>query len=261
MLTPRINDWLMQHGDDARSEVTARWVYKQLKTQPRIRSGSFSASSSGDCLRYQELQYLGMPSMDTTDPRLQNIFDDGKWRHLRWQSMLMDAGLLTRCEMPLYWRNKRSRGTIDGYGIVPDDHPRTSWQGLDFGFELKGMNPYMYSKVVKGDQDIKEEHTRQFSRYFLMGGFDLFVVIYENKATQEWFEWVVEPDDQLIAESQQELDDLNQAIEHKHLHDMLPQCKIRTGAFKECPFGRTAQGTCPKAGTWPYLTTPTRRTS
>lgn len=254
VMTPKVQEWLMAHGDDAYTPEIADWIAEQLKIRPRIRSGSFSASSAGACERAQVLGYLGVPGLDSIDPRLQNIFNDGKWRHLRWQAMLLTIGLLDRAEMPLHWRNKRSRGTIDGHGIVADDHPRPIWRGKDYGFELKGMNPYGYSRAVKGDPEMKEEHLKQVHRYFLMGAFDLFVIVYENKATQEWHEWVIEPDDAYLEESREELDRLNDAVDDEVLPPMLNQCKIRTGVFKDCTFGVTAQGPCPKAGTWPMLT-------
>lgn len=259
ILTPRIMQWLMQYGDDAVPPHIADWIAEQLKAKPRVRSGSFSASSAGRCLRQQELAYLDMPSGETIDYRLQNIFNDGKWRHLRWQAMCLDANVLQKAEMPLYWRGKKSRGTIDGYGVVPDNHVRPSWRGKDFGFELKGMNPYGYARAVKRDPEMKEEHLRQVHRYFLMGGFDLFVIVYEDKASQGWFEWVIEPDDQRLKESQQELDELNEAIDLQLLHPVLPQCKIRTGEFKECPYGIDAHGACLKSGDWPNLTNPKNR--
>jgi len=181
VMTPLIQDWLLQHGDEEYDRHIADWIRDQLVTKPRNRSASFSASSAGGCPRAQQLQYLGIRGLDSVDVRLQNIFNDGKWRHLRWQAMSFMAEALTKAEMPLFWRNMRSRGTIDGYGIVPDDHPRALWRGMDYGFELKGMNPFGYQKAIKGDPEMKHEHKLQVHRYFLMGGFDLFVIIYENK--------------------------------------------------------------------------------
>jgi hypothetical protein len=252
IVTPRLNQWLVQHGDDAIPQWVVDIIAEELRKKPRDRSGSFSASSSGRCLREQELQYVGAQPEGAIEPRLANIFDDGKWRHLRWQAMGLQVPFLERIEMSLRWKKKRGYGTIDGLGIVPDDHPRNIYRGLEYGFELKGVNPFGYQKAVKQEADTKEEHKRQVARYFLMGGFDLFVTIYENKATQEWFEWVEWPDDKYLEEEQEELDQLNDAVEKKHMHDMLHQCKMHTGLFHECQFGG-AQGPCARAGKWPRL--------
>jgi hypothetical protein len=84
--------------------------------------------------------------------------------------------------VPQYWRRMKARGTMDGVGTVWDDHPRTALRGMEFGFELKGINPYGYAAAVKRDEAMKEEHENQVARYFLMGGYDLWVTVYENKA-------------------------------------------------------------------------------
>lgn len=249
IVTPTHERWLQKHGDDPYPDWVAEWVRKQLATKPRDRSKSFSASSAGRCPREQELQFLGMPQSGVVDPQLANIFDDGKWRHLRWQANMLTNGLLDRAEMPLFWRNKRSRGTIDGQGTVMDDHPRARWRGLTYGFELKGVSGFQYPKYVQTDE-AKEEHLGQVHRYFLMGDFDLFVVVYEDKSTQAWHEWVIEPDDRLIDEQRAELDDLNHDIDDQELAPMLPECVKRRGLFKSCAFGGIG-GSCVNSGTWP----------
>lgn len=253
IITPTLNQHLMQHGDDPLPEDIAQLIYEQLVTKPRDRSRSFSASSAGDCYRAQELGFLGIPQVGAIDPRLANIFNDGKWRHLRWQAMLLHAGLIEAIEVPHWWRRMLSRGTLDGKGTVSDDHPRTAIRGMEFGFELKGTNPFTYAKAVKQEKDIMAKHKRQIARYLLMTGYDLWVTIYENKATNEWFEWVEFPDDEYMDEQRQELQELVDAIQSRKLHDMLPQCKIRQGAFHDCGFGGTPSGPCPKAGDWPNL--------
>lgn len=250
VITPMLELWLMQHGDEALSDAIADLIRKQLTTQPRFRGGSFSASSAGKCERMQVFQYLGVEASGAIDPRLQNIFNDGKWRHLRWQAMLLAAGLLTDIEEPLDWPNMRARGTMDGMGVVPMKHPNTAWRGLEFGFELKGITPFQFQQF-KGN-DAKEEHRGQVDRYFLKSGFPLFVIIYENKATQEWIEWVYEPAQSRVAQSRDELVRLNQAINTKVLPPKLPECMGRTGkTFKDCPFGGSNAGPCAQSGTWP----------
>lgn len=253
IITPVFNKWLVANYDTPIPPDIAEWVRKQLTTKPRDRSGSFSASAAGRCYREQELQFLGMPTSGAIDPRLAWIFDDGKWRHLHWQARLLQAGILDVAERPLFWRNKRSRGTIDGLGSVPDDHKRTRIRGLEFGFELKGVNPFYYKKAVKGDAGVKEEHKMQVSRYFLMGGFDLFVTLYEDKGSQNWHEWVDFPDMEYINDQREELEELNDAIENEQLHDMLPQCALQTGdTWNSCDYGG-AHESCIKSRDWPNL--------
>jgi hypothetical protein len=158
-------------------------------------------------------------------------------------------------EFPLVWDAKRSRGTVDGVGIVPIDHARASWQGKEFGLELKGVNPYHYRAAVDSNQPIAS-HLLQVDRYFLSGGMDLFVIIYENKGTQEWHEWVIEPDPARLDAQRLELAELNIAIDTKTLHPMLTGCKAASGkTWEECPYGGR-NGPCARAGAWPTIRQP-----
>lgn len=179
VVTPRLTAWLVQHGDEELDAKVAQRVYDLLTTKPRNRVASFSSSSAGNCIRRQVFEYVGAAGGAVPTPTLQNIFSDGKWRHLRWQAMLLMAGILTTVEYPLSWPAKRSKGSVDGHGFVPDTHPR--YGGREFGFELKGANPYVWQTVDKTGAP-PDKTLNQVHRYFLLSGFDLFVVVYENKA-------------------------------------------------------------------------------
>lgn len=229
-------------------------IAEQLSKPPRDRSGSFSSSSSGKCERLQVFNYIGQGADDlpqSNDPRLQQIFYDGSFRHLRWQAVLLQAKIIDRIEVPLSWKKMRSEGSMDGLGVVHDEHPRPDWRGLEFGFELKGMNSWGYkSQIEKG---IREDHLDQVHRYFLSSGLELFVIIYENKDTQEWTEWVITPNGLIIQGQNEELKRLNKWVDTQKLPPMLDECKKQTGkTFNDCPKGGKG-GTCATATTFKEL--------
>lgn len=249
IVTPRLTVYLMRKNDHTVSEEVAKKLFDQMVKPGRNRDGSFSSSAAGTCLRRQELAFLGLTPDRTIDPNLMMRFSNGAWAHMRIQALLLDAGILSEIEVPLSWPSMRSMGTIDGLGYVPDDHPREMWRGKEWGFEFKTMNSNVFRKTRQ--EGPKPEHLRQIHRYFLSGGFDLFCLICECKDTQNWFEWVIEPDPVLIQEQQQELRELNDAIDREQLHKVLPQCAKQTGPlWRDCPFGGTT-GQCLAAGTWP----------
>jgi hypothetical protein len=238
IITGPLTEFLITKGDEALSREVGELMFKLLTTPPRYRGDSFSASSAGKCERAQVFQFLAMGD-EVVDAQLQNIFNDGKWRHLRWQATLLMAGILTDVEDPLFWKRKKSRGTMDGSGIVPMDHPRARWRGQEFGFELKGDSTFLFqSHKANGP---KEDHLNQVARYFLMSGFKLFVILYEDKSTQEWHEWVFDADEpemrQRIEDQRAELDRLNHAVDREKLPPMLPECVKRGQAFRSCGFG------------------------
>ncbi len=246
IITHPLNMFLMNTPSLVVDEWVAELIRTEITKQPRIRSNSFSSSAAGTCMRRQMFNYIGIDTGGVNDPQLQNIFYDGTWRHLRWQAVLLQAGILTTIEYPLSWPEKQSVGTMDGIGVVPDDHPNEKWRGLEFGFELKGMNTYGWQAA----KEVKEDHLNQVHRYFLSGGFDLFVVVYEDKNTQQWKEWVIEPDPVRLEEQRAELDALNDYANNKVLPPMLEPCTKGTGTdWKYCPFSGK-NGVCVNRKEW-----------
>ena len=138
---------------------------------------------------------------------------------------------------------------MDGSGVVYDDHPRHAWRGMEYGFELKGVSTFQFQKIKKDNSGPLDKHLRQVSRYFLMGGFGLFIIIYEDKTTQEYLEWVVEPEPELIEEQRAELITLNDAVDRKKLPPQLPECAVRKGAFRDCSYGGV-RGVCETVQQW-----------
>lgn len=257
IITPRYKKWLVENPESAYPEHVASWVRDQLMLAGRDRRGGFSPSNVG-CPRAQELLVLGAPSTDVIPSALQNLFNDGKWRHLRWQAVLLSAGILDSAEVKLLWPAMRMQGSADGVLTVPDDHPNEKWRGKEAGFELKGMNTFAWTKrkelLDEGapvKEILKEEHVAQCARYALLSGWDLFVVIYESKSTQEWFEVVLEITPEMLDREKAEIIQMNLDIDQQKLAEKLPECAQLKGAFKECGYGKDVMGACFRAKDWP----------
>ena len=252
VITPDLTMWMMRNPNFDLDDAVADIIRTEMVKKQRDRRASFSSSSAGNCERAQLFDFLGLNPTKTHPTQLQNIFYDGQWRHLRWQAMLLQAGLLTDIEIPLSWPAKRSKGSMDGMGVIRDDHPHETWRGLEFGFELKGANSYAYTAIV---QEGPRRYMDQVHRYFLSGGFDLFVILVENKNTQEWTEWVIEPDDILLQEQTAELDRLNSAVDTQTFLPMLDECQLQKGkVYNSCPHGKSS-GLCGSNPQWPTQVT------
>lgn len=248
IITPQLQTWLKTPEANGPLVPPQVWptISTQLQAVPRVRSSSFSASSSGVCPRAQVLGFLAEEPYEEPDDGLQNIFNDGKWRHIRWQTAGLASGALDLIEVPLTWRNMRLKGSMDGQGTVPKDHPVAEWRNREFGFELKGVNSFAYQYVMrKKPPTIKERHMAQIQRYMLMSGLDLFVAIYESK-NNDWHEWVIEANDKLMDESLREVITLNHAIDTEELPPVKPSCLLAMGDdWKNCPYAGATVGTGP----------------
>jgi hypothetical protein len=237
VVLPRYLRYLAKHGDEPLIEAGSRaesLILEQLTATPRDRTQSFSASSAGYCERAQVFGFYGAEA-PSPDPQLAAIFNDGKWRHIRWQALLLTAEILDDIEEALRWNRMLQRGTMDGIGHVPDDHYRKDWRGKQFGFELKGVNAFQFDAHKKNGPT--EKHLKQIHRYFLISGLELFSVVYENKSTQEPYEWVIEPDPVRMDEERQEVANLKEAIDTQTLPPMLPECVAHKATWKKCNYG------------------------
>lgn len=251
IVTPRLKAFMRDNPNLVVEPWVAEKISEQITKQPRVRSGSFSSSSAGDCPRKQIFQYQGIEPEHPVSATVQNIFYDGTWRHLRWQAVLLQAGIITEIEYPLPWEEMNSVGTMDGLGVVPDDHPNEKWRELEFGWELKGANTYAFKSAVSLPAP-PAKYNPQVHRYFLSGGFDLFVFIMEDKNTQEWAEWVVEPDEKILDEQREELEMLNGYVARQEIPPMLDGCRAGTDprwAKGWCPFAGNG-GVCVRTNTW-----------
>lgn len=225
LITPRLDEWLAQHDgltlDDERADI----LKTLTTTKPRDRSKSFSSSSRGKCKRFQTFQYLGAPQQKSFNTTLTNLFNDGTWRHLRWQMTLLMSGILTDVEVPFNRPEKRVRGSLDGI----------NWKEC-WGFELKGINHWGYQAVGKDGPN--HDHLLQIHTYFLgVPELDKFVLMYEDKNDQNWNEIIIHRDKQLMTAVENEIDELNQAVDDRKLPPMISECKSGTSqTFKKCPY-------------------------
>jgi len=245
ILTPNLLR-LLPMWDGTIDPHVAELMAKLMSTPQRDRSASFSASGSGDCLRKQELMFLGMPAtVAGITPGLRQIFMNGTWVHMRWQAMLLTLGLLDGVETKIIKPSLRSRCSMDGIGTAQGGR----YDGREFGFELKGRNDWNYNMQLRGPD---EKTLRQVDFEFLLSGLELFVIINENKNSQGWKEWVIVRDEARLDVVREEIDELNSAIDTEQLHPMLPECakQLKKGKFASCPFGGPG-GTCISAGNWP----------
>lgn len=230
--------FLRDHPDGVIWDDAGYALWKTLTTKAAEnddRSGRFGASSRGMCLRRQIFGYLGMPEVRIIELELRNLFNDGKWRHLRWQMMCLQAGALTHAELQYSLPDYHLSGSMDGF------HEEKS-----FGFELKGDRNF--SRVMDG---VPESHNLQIHTMMFATGLDTFCYLVEDKASQEWREIIVRRDPQYIALVKEELEELNEYIEWKKLPPMLPSCKSKMGPYRGCPFNSQCLSRSKEGDAWP----------
>lgn len=240
IVTPRFEQHLLLHDGVNLPDDVMAVIAKQMTAQPRNRVASFSCSTAGACHRKQVYQFLGYPAPGPADPRVNLLFLNGHYTHLMVQALMLHAGIIDKIEVPLDWPKKYHRGTMDGTGHVPSDHPIKQWQGQEFILEVKGINEYTFKQCVKLDSpDLS--YKKQVAKYMVVSGIDIVVIFYVNKNTQEYREWVYTRDDLKvhITAVKDEIDALAKSVDTKTLPPRLggalpnwiePECQ-------RCPYG------------------------
>ncbi len=157
-ITPKLLGYLNRtdgiHTDDP---AIVQKVVEILAPPTGDRSGHFHPSQLYQCPRKQVFEYYGMTGQSSYNPTLQNLFNDGHFRHLRWQIMLLNAGIITDVEVKVEMPEYRLGGSMDG---VNSDE---GWV-----FELKGTSQFA-SVAAKG---VMPAHKQQIQAYLLASGYD-----------------------------------------------------------------------------------------
>ena len=230
-ITPKITPWLVNHPNGV--HITNPDIYNRISsilmpTVSKSRAGAFHPSQLYQCQRAQVYGYHDAPSLRVYDPQLQNLFNDGHFRHLRWQIMLLEAGVLTDVEVAVYSSEYRVEGSMDGINA------EEKWM-----FELKGTSQF---KQVQA-RGALPAHIKQVHAYLLASGLEEAAIVYECKSTQQWHEIPIHSDPNIIKEIKEILESLNDAITNDYLPERLEDCENKTGStFNSCSYSQICHG-------------------
>ena len=250
LVSPRYENYLTEHSNILVDEKVGDFIKSEICTPQRNRRMTFSASARGACPREQVFQFTHLKGVPRFGSSLIAIFHQGTFMHLKWQALLLDAGILDRVEIPCLWDDMSMSGTIDGAGLVPDNHILRA-EHENFGWELKSINSNGYRFVLSNGP--KKQHLLQIHAYMIATGWRVWSLCYENKDTQEWKEFTVFYDEAIADEVTYELAYLNDCVNDKKLPPILSECQKRKGPFKQCQFAHV----CLDQDTWPVA--PKRR--
>lgn len=224
VVSMRHEQWLGRNSNPEYSLEAIDFGRKALFDQgmPRDRRGTYSASSLNSCVRRQQFTFLGMPEIPPT-PKQAGIFQNGTFMHIRWQMAGLTEGWLRQAEVPVPSNSMNLAGTQDG--VAHEDSV----------VELKSINSYGFGSV--NTFGVKPDHVQQVGTYMAATGAEKSVVIYEDKNTQEFREFVVTIKDVPVKEIQERADRLWEMTEKKSLAEPLDKCLAGEGfQFTGCPF-------------------------
>lgn len=235
-ITMRHERWLAANANPVYSHEALDFAHKALEGTSgsrRLRKRMFRASSAGKCERHQLFNIIGAEGREDISSGLSNIFATGNFLHLKWQMQGLTEGWLVECEVPVDRDDLNAGGTMDGILYTGG------------GFEFKSINDRGYGNVMLYGP--RADHVFQVHHYMYLGGYEAFSIVYENKNTGDWREFMVRRDEALIEKSKETLERLNQMLADEHLPKMLDECSQQTGAvYRNCVFRETCAKGWPK---------------
>jgi len=222
VISKRMDAWLARYDHPVYSTTALSFAQGQLSKLDRERKGTVSASSLGECPRYQQFVFLGMPKLPL-DPKNALKLANGAMMHLRWQMAGLSEGWLKDAEVPVHSEELRLRGTMDGL----------AYDGSIV--ELKSINMNGWGRITTFGPLIP--HLYQMATYMMCTGRRKGSFIYECKDNQEYREFVVWDHDLPMAEVRQKAESVWKNIDIHHLYPPLGKCMDREGwVYRSCPF-------------------------
>lgn len=231
-ITPVHEKWLAKNPNPEYSEEAKAFLNDQIGKPDRVRTGSFSPSSAGKCLRRRQFEFLGLPRRAFRTSLIQ-VLHNGTWTHLRWQAAGLSAGWLKKAEVPTAYPALMMQGTMDGQLV----------NGL--GLEIKSINSNGFRYVMKHGP--KREHLHQVTSYALASSIVDWAILYEDKDTNEYREFSFHPDSEGLDQVAREYEKLVEHTQAGELIEMKDECWAKQGSeYLQCPF----RDICPRMKSW-----------
>lgn len=236
-LRPLIDAYYMrrERAPERLDEVTL-----QIRPRPRP-GGRLSPSSLGGCQRAAVFQFTGTKGHKHIDPDSEAIFEDGIWRHHRWQSLFMDMervlGRKTfrviEIEKSVTIPDIYVAGSLDvtvyikGYGRIVID--------------IKGINDAGFSRIVTTDAPLPK-HVKQLITYEKARRVHKGLLLYENKNNQQLRNFLVHWDDEKWEAVQQWAEYVIDSLRRHKLPAKDLECQSGNFLYERCPFSHLCYG-------------------
>lgn len=230
-ITDRVNAWLDAGAvySDESIEMVLDVMYEEAVTGHLSGAGRFRTSRIGDdCLRKQQLSFLGWPQDQETTFAL-NRMENGSWGHLAWQANGLAARFLFDIEVMYSIPDWYISGPMDGQCI----------DGA--GFELKTTNSRTFGAVM-AKWEPKEDHLFQITTAMIAKGLSKYRVVYVNRDDGTWVEIEVPLREDYVQALKNRMGTVLGAMERRELlpmyhRDARSSCVSRAGSkYKNCEF-------------------------
>lgn len=223
------------------SEAIEMYLVKRAKSKRRVREhvismvdrprpgGRLSPSAIGGCKRQAALSFLGVQGKRNTDTELELIFEDGNWRHHKWQALMLDMQkVLGRKHFRVV--SFEGRAVYEGLYIAGHLDVHVVIKGVHYIIDIKGINSFGFKRVCLQDRKPMDHHLDQLIAYMKAKNVRRGIILYDNKDNQQYKPFLFQFDKAIWREVVTWCESVVTSMENKRLPAKHPDC--HNGQFK-----------------------------
>lgn len=243
-LSPLIDRYLIRRERPEYAHLRIPQYTLDLKERPRP-LGRLSPSGLCGCERQAVFKFLGVEGKKKLDPDVMLIFEDGHWRHHKWQWMLSEMESILgsenfRClsiELPIRIGSLYVAGALDALVEIRYRGGMERWV-----IDIKGINSFGFQDVY-GKQQPKKEHVEQLIAYMKAKKCRRGALLYEDKNSNRYVVFVIEFSEEEWKVVKKWCKRVTKFIRHRELPRIHPECDNGSFLYEKCPYKGLCFGT------------------
>lgn len=186
-------------------------------------------------------KFTGLKGQVRIDPQSETIFDDGNWRHHRWQTIFRDMErVLGRENFKVI--SIEEKVSIDD--LYMSGHLDITVWIKGYGrivIDIKGINDRGFTRILTEDTPV-EKHVEQLMAYCEARGVYKGMLFYENKNDNRWRCYLIKWDQSIWEKVQNWASEVVTALEHEKLPKRDVECQSGTFLYDRCPYAKWCYG-------------------
>jgi len=249
-LTALIDEYLIKRNLPKYLKKRLTTVEFPMLDRPRP-GGRLSPSSICGCERQAAFKFLGIQGDFRLDPDQELLFEDGKWRHLKWGYIFRDMELVLgrkrfrviSIEEPVKIGALYVAGSLDA---VVDVRYKGDW--IRYVVDFKGSNNFSFEKAYR-DRAPHPTYKKQLITYIRAKNaqkngprITRGMLLYDSKDKNKFYVFVIKFTDEDWAEVKLWCKNVIKQIEDQQIPPRHPDCNQGQFMFGKCQFRKLCFG-------------------
>lgn len=232
-LRPLIDEYLIiRDTPTAKGRVQVHEISMVARARP---GGRFSPSSVGRCDRQAILKFLGYKGSRKVNPDKELLFDDGNWRHHKWQALFLDMEAVFGDDEKFKVIEIEHFVHLDKYHVAGNLDVTLLINGVLYVIDIKGINRRGFDWINRLDEP-KDDAVSQLLTYMKAKGIDNGILLYDCKDTQRTKCFAVGFDSKHWKQATGWLDEQHEHLEARRIPPKHPDCTLGSSMADTCQF-------------------------